>query len=134
MSLESTQFEALANDQPVIIPMGDDGTYLLGEVEGGRRFVSDRAVAIVIDEPSVSTGSFSIGTNAPDYNNILAPIPWNLLTLGVEQARDYPILENGHTSPCVPPSVGIYLKVTRGLLDVGGTARLVLFGFAYPES
>jgi hypothetical protein len=134
MSLVDKQWEYVVDDQPTPVPMDSAQAYFMGSVEGGTKALVDRAIAIMVNMPTVSAGTFSIGTNSPNYDDIIGATAWGLIGLGAEGAKDYKVLEADGSAFSLAPSADIYLKVTPGIGDDGGSVRVILIGFQYPTS
>lgn len=126
MAIQRTSHDT--TDAAIEIDMDVNASYELGITGYDQRFYPETAYVVMLDTPLISTGSFTLGTNAPNYNNILGATSWGLLGLTANAARKIEVLVNGGSVAPVAAQTPIYLKVNKGVLDSGGKARVVLEG------
>lgn len=115
------------------LEMDTNGTYEIGTNPSDQVFYPERVLVVAVEAASVSTGTFSVGTNHPAYDNILGATAWSLLGAPAGSARMHDLLSAGGPTPPSPVTGVVKVRVNKGLLDAGGTARICVEGILHAD-
>lgn len=108
------------------LPMDTTGSTSIVVTADAQNFYPEELLLVVTEEPgSIGLCTLSVGTNSPNYNNVLAAtLITDLSVLGRTKA----IKLNNSAMPAVPQQTDIKVKVSIAASS-GGELRLVLKGF-----
>lgn len=129
----SFRAEKVVSFEHTTVVMGLGATYDLGTLEEGRRFYPMELIVIVTEAPTGSGQSnLSLGTNAPDYDNIVASLNINGVGSGIEKFYLSDLATHGGWTGSVNSGAPVKAKVTKTSTLAAGVAHVVLDGFYYP--